>query len=259
MHTLSKLALSLVAASVISAPAFAQSVAKVNGVSIAKPLADAIVNEQKAKGASDNAELRAAVKEELVRREVLVQEAKKKGLDKKPEVSAQMELARQSVLIRAFLQNYVQSNPVTDAQLKQEYDAIKAQMSGNEYHARHILVESEDQAKGIIAKLKKGEKFADLAKDSKDPGSKDNGGDLGWAPPNAYVKPFADALVKLDKGQYTDAPVKSDFGWHVILLEESRPLSAPPFDQVKPQLSQRIEQKMVDKLIGDLRAKAKVE
>ncbi|QEL65213.1 peptidyl-prolyl cis-trans isomerase C [Oryzomicrobium terrae] len=259
MHTLSKLALSLVAASVISAPAFAQSVAKVNGVSISKSLADAIVNEQKAKGAPDNAELRAAVKEELVRREVLAQEAKKKGLDKKADVAAQIDLARQSVLIRAFLQDYMKSNPVTEAQIKQEYDSIKAQMSGNEYHARHILVEKEDDAKAIIAKLKKGEKFADLAKDSKDPGSKDNGGDLGWAPPNAYVKPFADALVKLEKGKYTEAPVKSDFGWHVILLEESRPLTAPPYEQLKPQLAQRVEQKLVDKLIMDLRAKAKVE
>lgn len=259
MHTLSKLALSLVAASVISTPVFADTIAKVNGVAISKPLADAIVNEQKAKGATDNAELRTAVKEELVRREVLVQEAKKKGLDKKADVAAQAELARQSVLIRAFLQDYLKAHPVTDAQTKQEYDQLKAQISGNEYHARHILVEKEEDAKAIIAKLKRGEKFADLAKDSKDPGSKGNGGDLGWAPPNAYVKPFADALVKLNKGQYTDTPVKSDFGWHVILLEESRPLTAPPYEQVKPQLAQRVEQKLVEKLIADLRAKAKVE
>lgn len=260
MLKLTKLSLALVASALISAPALAQSktFATVNGQAIPQYVADAFVNEQKAQGAKDDPEFRNAVKEELVRRELLVTEAKKKGLDKKSEIMGQMEIAKQAILIRAFIADYIKANPVTDAQLKKDYDAFKAQLGSTEYKTRHILVEKEDEAKAIIAKLDKGDKFADLAKQSKDPGSKDKGGELGWSIPGAFVKPFADAMVKLEKGKYSKEPVKSDFGYHVILLEDSRNLTPPPFEQLKPQLTQRANQQKIEQLIEELRGKAKV-
>lgn len=237
----------------------AGAVATVNGKAIPKNRSDALANAQTAQGQPDSEELRKAIREELIRREILVQEAQKKGFDKKSEIQGQMDLARQGVLINAYLGDYVRTHPVTDEALKREYDSIKQQLGDKEYKARHILVEKEDDAKEIIAKLKKGEKFEDLAKQSKDPGSKDRGGDLGWAAPSSYVKPFSEAMIKLSKGTFTEAPVKTDFGYHVILLEDSRELKLPPVDEAKAQLSQRLQQQMVEKHVMELRGKAKVE
>jgi peptidyl-prolyl cis-trans isomerase C len=236
-----------------------ETVAVVNGKPISALRANAILAAQLQQGQPDSPQLRNAVREELVRREVLAQEAQKKGYDKKAEVQAQVELARQGVLIGAYLNEYVRSHPITDEAIKKEYDTIRATLGDKEYKARHILVEKDDEAKAIIDKLNKGEKFDELAKQSKDPGSKDRGGDLGWATPSSYVKPFSDALVKLEKGKFTETPVKSDFGYHVIMLDDTRELKAPAFDEVKGQIAQRLQQKMVEQHIADLRAKAKVE
>jgi peptidyl-prolyl cis-trans isomerase C len=260
MQKISRLAALLVAGAILSAPAFAQSktFATVNGQAIPQSVYDAFVAEQKAQGAPDNAELQNAVKEELIRRELLAQEAKKKGLEKKGTVPGQVELAKQAVLIRAFLSDYVQAHPISEAQLKAQYDGIKTNLGSTEYKARHVLVEKEDDAKAIIAKLDKGEKFSELAKQSKDPGSKDKGGELEWSSPAAYVKPFGEALTKLKKGEYTKTPVKSDFGYHVIQLDDSRAMTPPPYEQVKPQLQQRASQQQVEQLVKELREKAKV-
>jgi peptidyl-prolyl cis-trans isomerase C len=234
-------------------------VATVNGKAIPQARADALVAAQAAQGQPDSQELRQAVREELVRREILTQESMKKGFDKKVEVQAQMELARQGVLIGAYLNDFVRGNPVTEAQIQKEYETIKAQLGAKEYKVRHILLDKEDVAKGIIDKLKAGEKFEDLAKQSLDPGSKDRGGDLGWANRAAYVKPFSDAMVALEKGATTTAPVRSDFGWHVIQLEDVRDLQAPPFDEVKGQIGQRLQQQSVQAHIDSIRLKAKVD
>ncbi|PKO33158.1 MAG: peptidylprolyl isomerase [Betaproteobacteria bacterium HGW-Betaproteobacteria-7] len=260
MHKNSRLAALLVAGAIISAPALAQNkaYATVNGQPIPQSVYDAFISEQKAQGAQDGPELQNAVREELIRRELLAQEAKKRGLDKKGTVPGQVELAKQAVLIRAYLTEHVRANPITEERLKAEYEGIKANVGSTEYKARHVLVEKEDDAKAIIAKLEKGEKFSELAKQSKDPGSRDNGGELGWNPPAAYVKPFGEALVKLKKGEYTKAPVKTDFGYHVIQLDDSRPTSPPPYDQVKQQLQQRAGQQQIEQLVKDLRAKAKI-
>ncbi|MDR2450899.1 MAG: peptidylprolyl isomerase [Candidatus Accumulibacter sp.] len=250
--------------------AAAKALVKVNGVTVPQTFADALVNEQKAMGAQDTPELRDAVREELIRRELLMQEAKKAGIDKKPEVVAQAEAARQAlvaqaevakqtVLIRTYVQQYVEQHPITDAQLRASYERIKTQAGDTEYKARHILVKDRADAQAIIDKLKGGEKFEDLAKQSTDPGSKDNGGDLGWAAPAKYVKPFADALAALKKGEYTEAPVESQFGHHVILLEDTRPMSFPPFEEVKPRLEQQAKAQELIRLVDDLRAKAKIE
>ena len=259
------------AVSVSSTPAFAQkkadsaakadsaTFATVNGKAIPKARADALIAGQTAQGQPDSPELRKAVTEELVRREILTQESVKKGFDKKPEVQGQMDLARQGVLIGVYLNDYVKGHPITDDQIKKEYAEITSKLGNKEYKARHILVESEDQAKAIIAKLKKGEKIDDLAKESKDPGSKDRGGDLGWANPASFVPPFSAAMTKLEKGKFTEVPVKTDFGWHVILLEDTRELKLPPMEEAKAQISQQLQQRMVQKHIDELRAKAKVE
>jgi peptidyl-prolyl cis-trans isomerase C len=232
---------------------------KVNGASVSQNLADAFITEQKAKGAPDTPDLHNAVREELIRRELLLQEAKKAGLDKKPNIAAQAEAAKQAVLIRSYVQQYVEKHPITDEQLQANYEKIKAQVGGTEYKTQHILVKEESEAKAIIEELKKGAKFDELAKQSIDPGSKDKGGDLGWAAPGNYVKPFADALTALEKGKYTETPIQSQFGYHVIQLEDTRPATFPAFEEIKPRLLQQAQTQEVTKMVDDLRANAKVE
>jgi peptidyl-prolyl cis-trans isomerase C len=232
----------------------------VNGVIIPQSRIDAMNRELTAQGQPDTPERHNAVKDELVNREVIAQAASRRGLDKNPDVAAQMEMARQAVLVRALFEDEVKKNPITDAQLEAQYTQFKGSMGSNEYKVRHILVDKEDDAKAIIAELNKGGDFAKIAKDkSKDPGSKDNGGDLDWGPSARYVKPFADAVTGMQKGQTTPAPIKTDFGYHVIRLDDVRPLQVPPFSELKEQFRQRAQQQQIQKLVMDLRSRAKVE
>jgi len=232
----------------------------VNGVTIPQSRIDAMNKELNAQGQPDNAERQTAVKEELVNREVLAQAAVKRGLDKNADVAAQMEMARQAVLVRALFENEVKANPITEADLQKQYEQFKGSMGTNEYKVRHILVDKEDEAKQIIADLNKGGDFAKIAKDkSKDPGSKDNGGDLDWGPSARYVKPFADAVQGQQKGKVSAAPVKTDFGYHVIIVDDVRPLKVPEYAEIKEQFRQRAQQQQIQKLVMDLRSKAKVE
>lgn len=236
----------------------ADDTVSVNGKTIPKSRIETLVAGQMAQGQPDTPELRKAVKEELVRREILVQAATAKGIDKKADVQTQVDMARQQVVIGAYLQDYVKNNAPSEAQIRQEYEAIKARLGDREYKVRHVLVQKEDEARAIIAKLNKGEKIEDLAKQSLDPGSKERGGDLGWSTPAAYVKPFSDAVVALKPGSYTKEPVKTDFGYHVIQLDDSRELKLPTLEEARPQISQRMAQQIVEKHVNDLRAKAKV-
>jgi peptidyl-prolyl cis-trans isomerase C len=232
----------------------------VNGVVIPQSRIDSMNRELTQQGQPDTPERQNAVREELVNREVIAQAAQKRGLDKNPDVASQMEMARQAVLVRALFEDEVKKNPITDAQLQQQYEQFKGTMGSNEYKVRHILVDKEDDAKAIIAELNKGGDFAKLAKEkSKDPGSKDNGGDLDWGPSARYVKPFADAVTTMQKGQTTPAPVKTDFGYHVIRLDDIRPLQVPPFSELKDQFRQRAQQQQIQKMVMDLRSKAKIE
>jgi peptidyl-prolyl cis-trans isomerase C len=262
MHKFTQIAGALLIGASMSLTAVAADkiFAKVNGVSISQNLADTFIAEQKAKGAPDSPELRNAVREELIRRELLVQQARQAGLLKKPDVAAQAEAARQAVFIRSYVQQYVEKNPIGDDLLQAEYQKIKAQVGSTEYKTRHILVREESEARAIIGELQKDAgKFAELAKQSIDPGSKDNGGDLGWAVPSNYVKPFADALTVLERGKFTENPIQSQFGYHVILLEDTRPTTFPSFDEIKPRLLQQAQAQQVAKMVDDLRAKAKIE
>jgi peptidyl-prolyl cis-trans isomerase C len=170
-----------------------------------------------------------------------------------------MALTQQGVLIGAYLQDYVKTHPVTDDMLKSEYDKLKKTLGEKEYNARHILVDNEDEAKAVIGKLKAGEKFEDLAKQSKDAGSAVRGGELGWSNKASYVKPFSDAMTALEKGKFTETPVKSDFGYHIIKLDDVRDMKVPTLDEIKPQLTQRMQQAIVEKHVEALRAKAKVQ
>ena len=221
---------------------------------------DFLLKERLASGQTpDTPQLREMIRDELINRELVMREAKKKSLDKDPIIKASMELNAQTVLVRAYMQDYVKANPISDDQLKKDYEAIKSALGSKEYRARHILVEKEDEAKDIIAQLQKGEKFEKLAERSKDPGSKDKGGDLDWASPANFAKPFSDAMVGLQKGKFTPTPVQTPFGWHVIMLEDVRDTKAPSFDEVKPNLTQRAQGLIVEKHLADLRSKAAIK
>lgn len=240
-------------------PVMAQNIAVVNGKAIPSSRLDAMVKQMSAQGQPDTPQLRNAIKEELINREVLIQEAEKQGVPNNADVKTQLDLARQSILMRGLVASYLQKHPVSDADLKAEYERYKAVVGDKEYHARHILVEKEDEAKTIIAKLKAGSKFEDLAKQSKDPGSAANGGDLDWVAPATFVQPFAEALVKLKKGEITETPVQTQFGWHVIKLEDVRPAKVATFEEMKPQLTEIVQQGKLQAFQEDLRKKAKVQ
>lgn len=235
--------------------------ATVNGTAINENRVEMMAKQRGGQGHADTPEMRKGIIEHLAMQFLIAQEARKKSLDKTPEVADQLDLAQQSILANAFIQDYMKNTPVNDDMLKAEYEKVKGQMSGNEYKARHILVEKEAEAKDIIAKLKSNPKaFEALAKDkSKDPGSKANGGDLGWFDPRGMVPEFGDAVAKLQKGKFTDAPVKSQFGYHVILLEDSRAKQLPPLEQIKAPLTQQVQQQNLKKLFDDIKAKAKID
>jgi peptidyl-prolyl cis-trans isomerase C len=242
------------------AAAASSSVAKVNGVAVPKSRLDAMVQQQAARGAPDNEQTRAAIRESLINREIVAQEAVRSGMAKSPQVQTQLDLARQQILIDAYVSDWVRKHPITDAEVEKEYERVKSHQGAREYKARHILVETEDQAKGLIADLKKGAKFDELAtKNSKDTGTKERGGDLDWNSPSVFDKQFSDAMVKLDKGKYTETPVKTRFGFHVIQLDDVRDTKFPALTDVKQRIQQQLVSARVDDLVRGLRAKAKVE
>jgi peptidyl-prolyl cis-trans isomerase C len=238
----------------------AQNIAIVNGKAVPKARVDALLQQAARAGQPVAPEMQAQARDQVVLREIFAQEAEKRGLAATPEYRMQMELARQSILIRDLFDDYRKKNPVTDEVAKAEYDKFKAQATGTEYRARHILVEKEDEAKALIAQIKGGAKFEDLAKaKSKDPGSGANGGDLDFAKPDSYVPEFGQAMSKLKKGEMTETPVKTQFGYHIIRLDDTREANFPAFDDVKGQIKQRLEQVKMQAFQDELRAKAKTD
>ncbi len=243
------------------APAvLAQNVAIVNGKAVPKARLDALAEQISRSGRPITPEMQGQLRDEVIAREIFMQEAQKQGLDATDDYKSQLELARQTILIRELFSHYQTVNPTTDADIQAEYDKFAAANGGKEYKARHILVETEAEAKAIIAQLKKGGKFEEIAKkSSKDPGSGANGGDLDWAGAGNYVAEFSQALTKLSKGKTTETPVKTQFGYHIIRLDAVRDATLPKFDDVKPQIAQQLQQQKMTKFQEDLRAKAKVE
>ena len=240
--------------------ASAQNVAIVNGKAVPMARVNALKAQIEASGQPVAPEMDKMIKDEVIAREVFMQEANRRGLAASEAYKQQMDMARQTVLIRALFEDFQKKNPVTDAEAKAEYDKFVEANGGKEYKASHILVESEDRAKAIIAEVKAGKKFEDIAKkESKDPGSGAQGGDLGWSNPGSYVPEFSEAMLKLNKGEMTSAPVKTQFGWHVIRVIETRQAQLPALDDVKPQIAQQLEQQKLMQFQDGLRAKAKVQ
>lgn len=258
MKKTTRILLSLVAA--VSLPAFAQNAAVVNGKPIPASHVNAIVNEVVQQGQQDTPELRAGIKENLVMREILVQEAEKKKMGAIPAVKTQMEVTRRNILVRALMSDFVNKNPVSDAEVKKTYDQLKAQAGNTEYQVSHILVASGDEAKAIIEQLKNGGKFDEIAKEkSTDTPTAARGGDLGWSAPNVYVDPFAQALVKLKKGEFSQEPVQTNFGYHIIMVQDTRELTFPTLEEAKPGITQRIQEQKWEAYTQALRTKAKVK
>lgn len=256
----SKLAALALLGAIATSAAYAQTkpVATVNGVAIPQARLDIRLKAALAQGQPDSPDLRNAALEDLITLEVLAQAATKKGFNKQSEVVQQIELTKQNILANAFFQDYVKKHPLSDDALKQEYDRITKLRGNKEYKVSHILLKTEADAKAVADQLKNS-KFEDVAMDkSQDPGSSVKGGDLGWAVPSNFVKPFSDAMIALGKGQIS-APVQSQFGWHVIRLEDTRDLKVPTFDEVKPNLTQHLQQQMVQKAIAEQRAKAVIK
>ena len=234
--------------------------ATVNGVVIPRQRLELVIRQQVARGAPDSEQMRGQVRDVLINNELLIQEANRSGLAKKSEVQQLLDLNRQEVIANAMIGEYLRLNPVSDADIQKEYERAKTQTGEREYHARHILVSTEDDAKGVIAELKKGAKFDEIAqKKSLDEGSRPKGGDLDWNVPGNFDKAFSDVMVKLEKGKLSDVPVRTRFGFHVIQLDDVRAVNFPPLSQVRPQLQQRIIGQRVEAFVRELRAKAKIE
>jgi len=245
---------------IVPLAAHAQNVAIVNGKPVPKARLTTLMQQASKAGQPVSPEMESRARDEVVMREIFAQEAEKRGIAGTPDYKAQIELLRQTVLIRELFNDFQKKNQATDAEAKAEYEKFKTSSTGTEYRARHILVEKEDEAKKLIAEIKAGAKFEDLAKkNSKDPGSAENGGDLDFAKPEAYVPEFGKALAALKKGEMTQEPVKTQFGYHIIRLEDTREAQFPPFDEVKAQIVQRLGQAKLQKYQDQLRAAAKTD
>jgi peptidyl-prolyl cis-trans isomerase C len=234
-------------------------IAIVNGTPIDASIADILIAEQASKGTQITQELRDAVRKELIARELLAQEARKQGLDKSSDVQARIAMSRQGVLISADLDQYLKEHPITDELVKSEYQRQVALAGPTEYKLRHILLASEANANTIIQKLKAGEKFDALAAQSIDEPTRGVGGDLGWTHPSSFPDQLKQIITNLKKGEYTATPVKSTVGYHVFMLDDTRPTSVPPFDNVKERIRQVLAQDAIKKHSAELQASAKIE
>jgi peptidyl-prolyl cis-trans isomerase C len=254
-----KIVIAALLASCVSLNVQAADPATVNGKPIKQSLVDYIIKDATSRGKQVEENTRENIIEKLITTELIDQEAQKSGIDKQPDFLAKEELTRRELRISTYIQDYIMKNPIDDKTLQSEFEIYKSQLSGKEFKASHILVKSEEEAKDIIDQLGKGADFGKIAKEkSMDTGTRENGGDLGWFPPDGMVKPFSDAVVKLQKGITTTEPVQTEFGWHVIRLDDTRDAQPPSFDAVKNELRNDLQKQQLDKLVNGLRAKAKI-
>lgn len=238
----------------------ARPFASVNGVAIPQVEARIILEERRASGATDSPALQNAVRNQLVGRELFAQQARKLGLDRDPAVQARIRMGNEENLARAYQQDYVARNPPTEEQVRKEYDSTKQRSGDKEFHLRQIVLATEDEAKGVIARLRSGESLQSLATQSRDESSRNRGGDLGWISPGNLLPQFAEAVQKLNKGQYTAQPVKSAAGWHVLLLEDQRPFTMPPYDaRMQAQIRQALARQALAAHLAELTKAAKIE
>lgn len=250
------------AACAISVPAFAQNLATVNGKALTQAQVDQFVTLLISQGAQDSPQLREQVKQEMIGRMVAVQAAERAKIDRQEAVKQELELARQSILVRALMEDYLKKNAVTEKEIQDEYEAIKKdQANRQEYKVRHILVADESKANDLIKQIKAKEvSFEDAAKNNSiDPGSGQQGGDLGWSQSSSYVPEFAQSVESLKKGEMTETPVKSQFGWHIIAVDDARPVSFPELAEVKPQLEEVLRQQKLADYQQSLMKDAKIQ
>ncbi len=257
-----KLTQTLIALAIVSMslPSMAtDSLATVNGKPIKQSLLDYIIRDAASHGQKIDDNTKQIIVNKLVGTELVFQEAQRAGFDKQADFLARNELAHRELLVNTYLQDYLKKNPITEADTKAAYEQFKKELGDKEYSARHILVKTEAEAKDIIEQLQKGGDFAKIAKDkSLDTVSKEKGGDLGWFSPAGMVKPFSEALVALTKGKSTTTPVQTQFGWHIIKLDDTRATQAPAYDKVKDGLEKTLQQRKLEKMMTDLRSKAKI-
>ncbi|MDG4604723.1 MAG: peptidylprolyl isomerase, partial [Candidatus Contendobacter sp.] len=234
-------------------------VATVNGTPISKTAFDQYAQQLRGKAKVDSVDASKSLVDQLVLEELLVQEANRQKLADDPQIKQQMEMVQRNLLASTVVRRMLSANAPSEEAIKKEYDTAVAAMKGKEYKASHILVDSEDKAKEVIAELKKGGAFAELAKTKSSDSSAANGGDLGWFAPSMMVPPFAQAVAKLEKGKYSEQPVQTPFGWHVILLEDTREATPPSLDELKPQIAQMLQSKLVNDYLEKLKSGAKIE
>jgi len=234
-------------------------VAVVNGKTISKAAFEQYAQQLRGKAKVDSPDASKSLVDQLVMEELLVQQANKQKLEDDPQIKQQLEMIQRSLLASTVVRRMLSENAPSEDAIKKEYETAVAAMKGKEYKASHILVDSEDKAKEVIAELKKGGKFAELAKAKSSDSSAANGGDLGWFTPSMMVPPFAQAVAKMEKGKYSEEPVQTPFGWHVILLEDVRDAKPPTLDELRPQIAQMLQSRMVNDYLEKLRAGAKIE
>lgn len=251
-----KIVIATLLASFASLNVLAADPATVNGKPVKQSLVDYIIKDATAQGRQVDDKTRAIIIDKLIINELIDQEAQKSGLTKQPDFLAKEELALHELRVKAYVEDFIRNHPISEGELKAEYDRLKSQSSTKEYKASHILVKTEDEAKALISQLSKGADFAQLAKDKSLDNGQNNGGDLGWFPPESMVQPFSDAVVKLEKGSITTTPVQTEFGWHVIKLVDTRDATPPTFDAVKKELATELQKRQLDKMVNDLRSKA---
>jgi len=235
-----------------------EAIAVVNGQFISKVALETLTKEVTERSRGQKVPQDKLV-DELVRRELLIQEAKSKHLDQSPEIVERLAMMQNALLSQAAVEDYIKSNPVTDAELQVEYDKQVGNGEGIEFKARHILVKTEDEAKAIIVKLAKGADFAELAKTESAGPSKTQGGDLGWFGAKQMVPEFSSAVAALENNKFTLSPVKTQFGWHIILREDSRKQTPPPFAAIKSQLQPLVQRQKLTDYLDALRSGAQVE
>lgn len=247
-------------ATTIALPAMAQNLAIINGKPVPSSRLDALAAQLERSGRPVDAAVREQLKEEVILREIFAQEAERRGIKSQAEYRSQVELAMQTILIRELFNDFQRTNPVTDAEVQAEYDRFVEANAGQEFRSRHILVATEAEARDIITQIRGGASFEELARTrSLDSGSGQAGGDLDWAGPYVFVAEFSEAMIQLGKGEMTQAPVQSQFGWHVIRVDDIREAALPSIAELRPQIEQSLQQQKLMDFQENLRARARIQ
>lgn len=247
-------------ATTIAFPVMAQNLAIINGKPVPSSRLDALATQLERSGRPVDAAVREQLKEEVILREIFAQEAERRGIKSQADYRSQVELAMQTILIRELFNDFQRTNPVTDAEIQAEYNRFAEANAGKEFRSRHILVATEAEAREIITQIRGGASFEELARTrSLDSGSGQQGGDLDWAGPAVFVAEFSEAMIQLGKGELTQSPVQSQFGWHVIRVDDIRDAALPSIAELRPQIEQSLQQEKLMEFQETLRSRARIQ